>query len=384
MLTERISDPDTERQTMGFHRDRGNGSTRSAKYHTSFRKEISMGRRTLFLRIALVSVILQVCSVQSQEVLRIALKRVPDVAGLSEKRGLQILDSLGIGYQKIYITARTAQYEGKKGTIVKQYPEAGSNVSSRQKVSVYVYSPVLKPVTPVTARTPAKVSIPDIDLQWKGRFFFKKMETLKYVLVATLANRGRHALPGRRAAIQVQLSDADNHIIYDSTEELPLVPANGVYPVNLSPVPRDVFNNTALITLTVNPDKAIAETVYDNNTLSERNLPDLRISRIWLEHDGDKYTVKASVSNVGPRPMPGSFSMTWTINDKEITPLIYRVGQGPEIFLVSLNESQVPEDMKTIAVRFHVNDGRATGGRIVEELGYENNVMEAELDIPGR
>ena len=51
----------------------------------------------------------------------------------------------------------------------------------------------------------------------------------------------------------------------------------------------------------------------------------------------------------------------------------------------SIKKETIPQSQKKILVKLHSNDGlRYPHAGVLEELNYDNNILEVELDLPGR
>lgn len=330
--------------------------------------------------------LVQTTNIQAQQVLQIAQKDVPNLIGLTETEAINVLKTLKILYQKSYITAVEAEYNGKEGKVVKQSPMVGKKVSSQQKVWIYIYSPKKQTVTPIQPIEPVKLTLKNIDIKWTDRVFFSLPENEQPILVATLTNGGRDATPRGKLEWQVQLFDEGNKKIYDKTDSRTLPLEGGKnHVVNFQYIPLNIYKNTDMIKLIANPNKKVPELDQNNNIVTRKNLPDLRITRIWVEDSGYYYKIIATINNIGARPMQGNFSFTWYLNNIQKPSDNIHLGSGPYNISYGINKDTIPQGQKKIPVKLHLNDGLGLSTKkIWEELDYDNNILEVELDLPNR
>lgn len=331
--------------------------------------------------------LVQTTNIQAQQVHQIIQKDVPNLIGLTEAEALIVLKATGISYQKAYITAVEAEYDGKEGKVVRQSPTVGKKVSSRQKVWIYIYSPMeqttVTPIQPIIE--PVEVTFKNIDLKWTDRAYFHVPSYDEPTLVATLTNGGRDATPRGKLEWQVQLFDEGNKKIYDKTDSLTFPLGGGKSEVvNFKYIPLNIYKNTDMIKLIANPNKKVIELNKNNNTVIQKNLPDLSITRMWIE-DGDyNYRIIANINNIGARPLQGStFSFTWYFDNVQKPANKIRLDGDRCKISYGISKNRIPQDQKKILVKLHINDGLSIG-KIYEELDYDNNVLEVELELPDR
>jgi len=347
-----------------------------------------MKKSLMILFMAVCSLFLvQTNSSQTPQVLQIAKKTVPNLIGLTASQAEKVCKSLKISCQKTYITGVEAKYKGKEGKVVKQSPKTGKKVTSRQNVWIYIYSPQKQTAIPIQPIKPVIVTLKDIDLKWTDRVFFAfPTPNSLPTLVATLTNNGKDATPRGSLEWQVQLFDKEKQKIYEKTDSsrLPLEGGKN-YVVNFKYIPFDAYKNTDMIKLIANPNRKIPELNRNNNTFTQKNLPDLKISRIWVEDGGHYYRIPATIMNIGTKPIPGMFSITWTLNNTRKRTLIVRMPVPGYYISDSIRKKDIPEGQKTLRVKLHINDGLGhPTKKIYKELDFDNNILEVTLDLPDR
>ena len=321
-------------------------------------------------------------SAQEQRVLQIAGKVVPDLTGISMSDAVTVCGILKLPLQKAMITAVDERYAGREGQVVKQTPAPGAQLAKGQRVVLYIYSQVRKPHA-LDNPGGLTFAVSTVDLAWNDdapRFVLPPGR--QPILVATLVNDGTGAAPANTLEWQVQLLNAGGSTIYDKrdTRRLPLAGGENQV-INFQNIPLSTYQETDMILLIINPDQKVKETDYGNNIVEQKNLPDLAITDIKVEGLETQYRISATVRNIGARPMQGNFSYTWTLNNEQKPSSMISLVDGSKTLVYGVNKSMIPAGRNIFPVKLHVNDGLAGTGKIWEELEYENNVLEVELEL---
>ncbi|MBN2415214.1 PASTA domain-containing protein [bacterium] len=320
---------------------------------------------------------------QEQRVQQIAGKVVPDLTGIAEDDAVTVCTILALPLEKAFITASDDGYRGKEGMVVRQTPAAGARVYSGQTVTIYLYSPVQEPRT-LDDPGAWTAAVSTVDLTWNDdRPTFVLPPGRQPILVATLVNGGTGSIPANRVEWQLTLVDIAGETIYDKKDRRTLALDGGEEQViNVQNIPLETYKATDMIRLVVNPDRTVPETDYDNNIVEQKNLPDLAITGMTVDDLGSRYRFSASVQNIGTRPLQGNFSYTWTLNDEQKPSAMIAMAVGGITLTYEVVKTSIPAGLTLFPITLHVNDGLAgSRGTVWEELDYENNVLEAELEL---
>jgi hypothetical protein len=324
----------------------------------------------------------------SKQIMQIATNIVPDLLGKTVAEAEKILKEKEILYQKSFLTAVHSQYRGQEGKIVKQSPQAGEAVAKQVKIWIYVYSPQTLAVQQVQTQQHTTLRIINCDLIWEDRFSFMMSGSRLPAMVATIKNQGKDPTPsGIPLEYQIILLNNSGEEIYRKTASSRYPLEGGkIYALNFQSIPLADYNNTYWIQLVVDPANKIRESNESNNSVKRRNLSDLAVRRIWIDDSGSKYQIKASVPNIGTRPLPRDFSVTWYFDGEKKPPFLGSLDQlyGCD-FSYELNKSRFPADKKSLSVKLHVNDPEAYPLiQPMEELRMDNNILELTLALPDR